>query len=98
MRTYGFMVQMAVSVTLLFTLTTAESAHSSLGVGSEEVIQLELSEGQWSLNINYWGALFGEYQSDGCDVITMEASIVPKDNVLARVAQFQCPPSTLRCH
>jgi hypothetical protein len=60
-------------------------------MGTEEVIQITLNPGGYELKINYFGAVFGEYNSDGCDLLRVEAAIVPRNRVVDRVSQISCP-------
>lgn len=68
-------------------------AHSSLEIGTEEVIAHTLPQGNYIFKFNFFGFIFGQYRPNTCDTLTLEGSIVPKTTVLNRVSQYACPPA-----
>jgi len=65
-------------------------AHSSLQVGTEEVIQAILSAGSYQFRLLYFGVWIGHYSSQECDSVTMELEIVPTSILRQRINGFQC--------
>jgi hypothetical protein len=70
-------------------------ASSGLEVGTEEVIQKELSAGDYVLKLLFFGVLIGHYEVKDCDTVLMELQIVPSD-VMQRyylnnfIASYNC--------
>eukprot|EP01114_Cavostelium_apophysatum_P014626 TRINITY_DN383_c0_g1_i1.p1 TRINITY_DN383_c0_g1~~TRINITY_DN383_c0_g1_i1.p1 ORF type:complete len:3487 (+),score=923.94 TRINITY_DN383_c0_g1_i1:225-10685(+) len=67
--------------------------HSSLFVGTEEVIAKTLPAGSYRLKLNYFGFWLGTYDATDCDTMTVEFAIAPTSRVLDRVNSFNCPGS-----
>lgn len=53
-------------------------AHSSLDIGTEEVVFGTLTPGNYSFALPYFGFWLGSYDPRECETITLEMSIVPK--------------------
>jgi len=70
------------------------SMHSSLAIGTEEVISADLEAGNYRFRLVYLALGSGIHISD-CPTILFEAAIVPVDRLTSRIQKYSCPTSSV---
>jgi len=79
----------------LYNITGEEAppniGHSSLNIGTEEVIRKTLPAGNYSIRFAFFGVWIGNYDPQECDTLVLELEIVPKDRLLSRTNPYRCP-------
>jgi len=68
-------------------------AHSSLDIGTEEVVFASLNAGNYSISLPYFGLWIGTYDPTQCETLTMEVAIEPQTVLASRVRNVACGSS-----